>query len=485
MIDPNPAHGFTFFVGGISHCNEDDLREHFSKFGDITTVRIIMQNGSSRGYGFITMTSNQQRDVIFGTEHIVNGQKIDAKDARLNANSQQQNAMAMMQGMMPGFQQSPFGFPQQQQLMGQQFSSPFGFLPFAGSLPFGFDLAAQQRAMTTKRKVKTRRNSGLPLDAGKVTLSGLTEDITETTVREYFAKFGNVMEVTISSEKDKDGTTGKIATVRFDSEASAQSVLDQDSVHEVGTSKVEVRKGDSLRRLGDPLDMSLDDLSAQGEIGGTSPSKKRKLNVINEEAEDDDDGRDDDANGKKRRTRGGRTKMMVGLGNPMMMPMPNMGFMTQRPVGMGNTMMGMSMSSSSGSLPTEDLSYGRLPGCNGLPLQNLPQMALPSPGLDIGYGRRPVEAMNLPNGFGMSFDTQPAMQMPMPQMQMPQMPMSQMPIPQMPMPQMQMPQMQMPTAQPPRQALSISLAQTIPAPNSFNAIPVGDLGYGRPFDKRL
>jgi len=53
------------YVGNLSFkATEDDLRELFAKFGNIESVKLITDNatGRSKGFGFITMTSDEEAD---------------------------------------------------------------------------------------------------------------------------------------------------------------------------------------------------------------------------------------------------------------------------------------------------------------------------------------------------------------------------------------------------------------------------------------
>ena len=53
------------YVGNLSFSvNEDDLKQAFSEFGEVESVKIIMDkfSGQSKGFGFVVMPSNSEAD---------------------------------------------------------------------------------------------------------------------------------------------------------------------------------------------------------------------------------------------------------------------------------------------------------------------------------------------------------------------------------------------------------------------------------------
>lgn len=53
------------YVGNLPYsASEEDLREAFAKFGELQSVRIIMDEatGSSKGFGFVEMAVNEDAD---------------------------------------------------------------------------------------------------------------------------------------------------------------------------------------------------------------------------------------------------------------------------------------------------------------------------------------------------------------------------------------------------------------------------------------
>jgi RNA recognition motif-containing protein len=52
-------------VGNLAYnVTEDDLRAHFSDFGEVSAVNIIKErsSGQSKGYGFVEMQNNSEAD---------------------------------------------------------------------------------------------------------------------------------------------------------------------------------------------------------------------------------------------------------------------------------------------------------------------------------------------------------------------------------------------------------------------------------------
>jgi squid-like protein len=75
------------FVGGLSwETTEKELREYFSKFGDIESVNIKTDSntGRSRGFSFIVFKNADSLDKVFEiSDHVINNKKVDPKKAKL------------------------------------------------------------------------------------------------------------------------------------------------------------------------------------------------------------------------------------------------------------------------------------------------------------------------------------------------------------------------------------------------------------------
>ncbi len=72
------------YVGNLSYqATDDDLREAFEKFGQVTSAQVIKDKftGRSRGFGFVEMPSNEEgQKAIEG----VNNQDVAGRPVRVN-----------------------------------------------------------------------------------------------------------------------------------------------------------------------------------------------------------------------------------------------------------------------------------------------------------------------------------------------------------------------------------------------------------------
>lgn len=78
-----------FYIGNLGlNVTENDLKNQFSKFGEVTSVKIIKDrfSGMSKGYGFLEMPNNADADkatkALNGTDLKGRFMKISQQDER-------------------------------------------------------------------------------------------------------------------------------------------------------------------------------------------------------------------------------------------------------------------------------------------------------------------------------------------------------------------------------------------------------------------
>jgi len=72
------------YVGNLSYSvNEDSLRSMFAEFGEIESVKMIMDRftGRSKGFGFVEMPSNSEADQAIKA---LNGKFIEGRNIKVN-----------------------------------------------------------------------------------------------------------------------------------------------------------------------------------------------------------------------------------------------------------------------------------------------------------------------------------------------------------------------------------------------------------------
>lgn len=79
------------FVAKLStKTNEDDLRELFGEFGNVTSAKVIIDRdtGASKGYGFVEMDNDEEANEAINelNDREVDGRQIVVKKARPKSN---------------------------------------------------------------------------------------------------------------------------------------------------------------------------------------------------------------------------------------------------------------------------------------------------------------------------------------------------------------------------------------------------------------
>ena len=74
------------FVGGLNfETTDDDLRQHFEKFGEVTDCKVITdrETEQSKGFGFVSFSDSQTVDSILAQfEHNIDGRQVNVNKAK-------------------------------------------------------------------------------------------------------------------------------------------------------------------------------------------------------------------------------------------------------------------------------------------------------------------------------------------------------------------------------------------------------------------
>jgi RNA recognition motif-containing protein len=72
------------YVGNLSYeVTEDDLKSMFSEFGEVDTVKLVLDrfSGRSKGFGFVEMPSNSEADKAIKA---LNGNMFKGRNIKIN-----------------------------------------------------------------------------------------------------------------------------------------------------------------------------------------------------------------------------------------------------------------------------------------------------------------------------------------------------------------------------------------------------------------
>lgn len=70
------------FVGGTGELSDDDFRHYFQTYGEIQDAVIVRkQDGTSRGFGFVTFTNEMAVEKCLVIQHEIKGRKVDLRRA--------------------------------------------------------------------------------------------------------------------------------------------------------------------------------------------------------------------------------------------------------------------------------------------------------------------------------------------------------------------------------------------------------------------
>ncbi|KAH9614350.1 hypothetical protein KSS87_011919 [Heliosperma pusillum] len=174
------------FVGGITwETTEDTLRDHFSKYGDVTNAVVMRDKatGRPRGFAFVHFSDPSALDSLLLDKHTIDGRMVEAKRA---LSREDQNA----------FRQD----------------------------------SSQGRTSGGGGNIRTK----------KIFVGGLPPTLTDEEFRQYFENFGQVTDAVIMYDQSTQRPRG-FGFISFDTEDAVDRVL-QKNFHDLNGKDVEVKR---------------------------------------------------------------------------------------------------------------------------------------------------------------------------------------------------------------------------------------------------
>lgn len=197
------------YVGGLPPTTQqDELKEHFARYGEVLCVRVVRdhQTGLGRGFAFVEFADDEgpraALDEKEKASHVFGGRTVDVKRARARP-------------------------------MRYQTEQPF-YLHHANQSP-----VHSQWYNQSSSNHSNAGNGYRGSDPYKVFVGGLRGHITKEDLRDYFEKFGNIIDVVVIRE----GLTQKprgFGFITFDTEDAMAKVL-QNTFHDLNGTKVETK----------------------------------------------------------------------------------------------------------------------------------------------------------------------------------------------------------------------------------------------------
>jgi len=209
------------FLGGL-HFNttESNLREHFEKYGEITSVDIKRDpaTGDPRGFGFVNFRSHDTVDLVIREKpHKVHGHNLDVK-------------RKMPKGVQPPASDDHYDRPPARE--------------YAEPERRGYDDRRGDEDMRHPEPARSYRsnsfNNDPSADACKLFIGGLFWQTTKDKIGQYFERFGDIMSVEIMMDS-KTGNSRGCAIVEFRSDESVEEAL-RAKPHEIDYKYVDVRR---------------------------------------------------------------------------------------------------------------------------------------------------------------------------------------------------------------------------------------------------
>eukprot|EP00475_Leptophrys_vorax_P022612 TRINITY_DN3081_c0_g1_i1.p1 TRINITY_DN3081_c0_g1~~TRINITY_DN3081_c0_g1_i1.p1 ORF type:complete len:224 (-),score=78.30 TRINITY_DN3081_c0_g1_i1:192-863(-) len=199
------ADTYTVYVGGVSYdASEQDVSEHFSKCGEVVSVRMptFPDSGRSKGIAFVEFADKAGSDAALDmsdSEFMGRNIKVDVARGKSDRNDRRGGGRDRSQERYGG-------------------GSKYGSSSYGGSSSSYGNRGGQER----RNRSPAPRQKSEPSDS--VFIGNLSFQATERDLEDTFADCGRIVSVRIPNDRNSGRPKG-FGYITFDSEASASKAL--------------------------------------------------------------------------------------------------------------------------------------------------------------------------------------------------------------------------------------------------------------------
>ncbi|VAI22400.1 unnamed protein product [Triticum turgidum subsp. durum] len=201
------------YVGGLlPSAQQEELKEHFSRYGEVLCVRVVRdwESDQCRGFAFVEFADDEgPRAALHEKEkanHVFGGRTVDVKRARIRPMRYENDSSF--------YQHTSNHSPIQSPVHNQWYTQSSSNNSYVG-------------------------NGHRSYDAKKVFVGGLRGNITKEHLQSYFEKFGTITDVVVIREGATQKSRG-FGFITFDSEEAMAKVLES-KFHDLNGTKVETK----------------------------------------------------------------------------------------------------------------------------------------------------------------------------------------------------------------------------------------------------
>ena len=206
----HPATG-KIFIGGLSpSVTSESLISHFSAYGEVIDATIMNDKitGRPRGFGFVTFRNPEAVDALMQEQHVLDGKQVECKRAV------PMGYLDKPQGGMP------MGGPSGRPVVGGGMAPQYG-------APAGQGMSA----------------SGNPprYNPEKIFVGGLPISCDDNKLREYFSKYGVIVDAVVMIDRDLQRHRG-FGYVLFQDAGSVDAAVNEHDNHQIDGKWIDVKR---------------------------------------------------------------------------------------------------------------------------------------------------------------------------------------------------------------------------------------------------